>query len=755
MSHDKVYNTNNYVWCLRDRVGYGATGAVYVGYNKVSGDRVAIKVFTAGSEFKSLKREVDVVQSLPPHDNIVTLYGVEEERQHHNKVIIMELCTGGSLYEVIDSPENSYGLCETEFKQVIYDVANGLQHLRQHNFIHRDIKPGNIMRCQKSDGSYVFKLADFGTARELGPEDTFVSLHGTEEYLYPGMYERALVNPSKRNAFSAQVDLWSVGATFFHAATGRLPFQPYRKRDDRALMFQIISQKKTGVISGWQLDPNGKIIYSEQLPSDTQLSLGLKLLIHKVLAGLMENDIHKMMSFDDFFRAIEKIHRKRVIDVFCVHSCTCHKVYIDPEERDGVERLKHLIHMQTGLEPQFQELFFENLPYKPVEPTAAAKLPITTVERPVFVFGGPLKKTAELESRILPTPPSIPQGFALANDVHFAKECAKVMYYLRFVTEQIDRMHKLMHQAALCFGYTVRHEYSILEQRMASAEQLNQATCRVLKSQVAGLKSIRDTLVVINNICDGKFADEIHQIAREIRAKQDLSMTIKDSPAVIQDKAKRMLSDLDFIDSWDPKYCADIFHRSIDSFQFQVRSVDSSYKTFLKERKYKTMSAHDQKVHEFTKLKLQSKLTEAEDKVVALRTGRDMVYTKLWEWFVRMIPLRYDVSDIDKKITVQSEQCSIRLQELDYWEQNEYAKQLQFIQQKILVVMSEVAQSPSPPRPPPASQVQLPRNLLVRLEESSNALAREVAEQRDRLEIIRVSMVNGNSPQGLKSRSAT
>ena len=35
----------------------------------------------------------------------------------------MELCTGGSLYEVIDSPENSYGLCETEFKQVIYDVG--------------------------------------------------------------------------------------------------------------------------------------------------------------------------------------------------------------------------------------------------------------------------------------------------------------------------------------------------------------------------------------------------------------------------------------------------------------------------------------------------------------------------------------------------------------------------------------------------------------------------------------------------------
>ena len=35
----------------------------------------------------------------------------------------MELCTGGSLYDVIDSPENAYGLCESEFKQVIYDVG--------------------------------------------------------------------------------------------------------------------------------------------------------------------------------------------------------------------------------------------------------------------------------------------------------------------------------------------------------------------------------------------------------------------------------------------------------------------------------------------------------------------------------------------------------------------------------------------------------------------------------------------------------
>ena len=34
--HDQVYNTNHYVWSSRDRLGYGATGAVYLGYNKVA-----------------------------------------------------------------------------------------------------------------------------------------------------------------------------------------------------------------------------------------------------------------------------------------------------------------------------------------------------------------------------------------------------------------------------------------------------------------------------------------------------------------------------------------------------------------------------------------------------------------------------------------------------------------------------------------------------------------------------------------------
>ena len=180
----------------------------------------------------------------------------------------------------------------------------------------------------------------------------------------------------------------------------------------------------------------------------------------------------------------------------------------------------------------------------------------------MFVFGGQPKKTSELETPTLrkntfamylpPSlylyslhsafPPSIPKGFALGSDVDFAKECAKVVHYYRFVTEQIDRLFKLMHQAALCYRYivfklfgvypwymccnsatshkytifsacfvivlhtelptctdhmmgptmcfhcryTTEHELTHVKQSMQSAEQLNGATCKVLDSQIVG-----------------------------------------------------------------------------------------------------------------------------------------------------------------------------------------------------------------------------------------------------------------------------
>lgn len=90
----------------------------------------------------------------------------------------MELCTGGSLFNILDDPENTYGLQEEEFLLVVEHLTAGMKHLRDNNLVHRDLKPGNIMKFITDDGSTVYKLTDFGAARELDEDEQFVSLYG-------------------------------------------------------------------------------------------------------------------------------------------------------------------------------------------------------------------------------------------------------------------------------------------------------------------------------------------------------------------------------------------------------------------------------------------------------------------------------------------------------------------------------------------------------------------------------------------------
>lgn len=121
----------------------------------------------------------------------------------------MEYCSGGSLLSLLEEPENAFGLSETEFLIVLQCVGacfciaifgfcltsilndffpllpsvHGMNHLRENGVVHRDIKPGNIMRQVGEDGRSVYKLTDFGAARQLEDDEKFVSIYGTEEYL--------------------------------------------------------------------------------------------------------------------------------------------------------------------------------------------------------------------------------------------------------------------------------------------------------------------------------------------------------------------------------------------------------------------------------------------------------------------------------------------------------------------------------------------------------------------------------------------
>jgi tRNA A-37 threonylcarbamoyl transferase component Bud32 len=239
---------------ILDRVGAGAMGTVFKARHKRLNRIVALKVLKPSLARDTryvdrLRREARIVASLN-HPFIVTGYDLGEEGGYH--FFVMEFVEGKSLRALL----TEWGMFAEEYvRRVAAQVSQALDHAYQRGVIHRDIKPGNILIDEAGN----VKLTDMGLAK--GPTDLTLTRDGatvgTPQYISP---EQA------RNPHDVDVrsDLYSLGATLYHMATGVPPF-----RGDT--MAELI----TSVLSDTPVNPN------EINPA---LSEGLALVIRKLLA---------------------------------------------------------------------------------------------------------------------------------------------------------------------------------------------------------------------------------------------------------------------------------------------------------------------------------------------------------------------------------------------------------------------------------------------------------------------------------------
>jgi serine/threonine-protein kinase len=146
------------------------------------------------------------------HNNIVQAIDVGEAGGYH--YFVMEYIDGKTVYDDL-AAGNIYP--EKEALRIIIQVARALEHAAARGFIHRDVKPKNIMITR--DG--VAKLADLGLARQTGDVATAKAeagrAYGTPYYISPEQI-RGEINIDFR------ADVYSLGATFYHMITGRVPF---------------------------------------------------------------------------------------------------------------------------------------------------------------------------------------------------------------------------------------------------------------------------------------------------------------------------------------------------------------------------------------------------------------------------------------------------------------------------------------------------------------------------------------------------
>ncbi len=198
---------------LVETLGIGGMGAVYKARDTRLDRFVALKLLRKELsadpvEAASLEQEARLTAAVN-HPNVVQVYS----SGHANDQIylVMELVDHGSLD---DRMAQHAQLPEAEVLRAGIEVARGLQAAHEKGLIHRDVKPANILFA----ASGTAKIGDFGLAVAAGQKaEAAQEIWGTPYYVAP---ERLNNAPEDFRS-----DIYSLGATLFHALAGRPPIE--------------------------------------------------------------------------------------------------------------------------------------------------------------------------------------------------------------------------------------------------------------------------------------------------------------------------------------------------------------------------------------------------------------------------------------------------------------------------------------------------------------------------------------------------
>ena len=198
------------------KLGAGAMATVFLAQQESLDRPVAIKVlpkkFSENEDFLERFYKEGKAAAKLNDANIVQAYDVGKSGEYH--YFVMEYVDGDTVYEQIAEKKM---LSEEEALPIIRQVALALMHAHEVGFIHRDIKPKNIMIAKNGD----VKLADLGLARALDDQVAAEAeqgrAYGTPYYISPEQIR------GKKNITPA-ADIYGLGATLYHMVTGKVPF---------------------------------------------------------------------------------------------------------------------------------------------------------------------------------------------------------------------------------------------------------------------------------------------------------------------------------------------------------------------------------------------------------------------------------------------------------------------------------------------------------------------------------------------------
>lgn len=199
-------------YVLKELLGEGSFGEVWLAHDKLTDIQVALKFFKSvdNESLDKFTKEYTLLEGLS-HPNILSAHHFD--KWGSRPFIVMKYCPGGTA-------ESKCGtITEPQLWKLIHDVASGLAYLHSlpTPIVHQDLKPSNIM----IDDSGNFMISDFGISKSIESAISKMSARavgaGCMPYMAP---ERFSENPLPILAS----DIWSLGASLYELATGEVPF---------------------------------------------------------------------------------------------------------------------------------------------------------------------------------------------------------------------------------------------------------------------------------------------------------------------------------------------------------------------------------------------------------------------------------------------------------------------------------------------------------------------------------------------------
>ncbi|KAH9546127.1 hypothetical protein CY35_12G079500 [Sphagnum magellanicum] len=145
-------------------------------------------------------REIQALQRLSPHPNVIKLLEVLYDQPTGRLALVFELMEM-NIYELIRGRRNY--VAEDRIKSYMYQLMKAMDHMHRNGIFHRDIKPENILIMEE-----VLKLADFGSCRGVYSKQPYTEYISTRWYRAP---ECLLTD----GYYNYKMDMWGVGCVFF------------------------------------------------------------------------------------------------------------------------------------------------------------------------------------------------------------------------------------------------------------------------------------------------------------------------------------------------------------------------------------------------------------------------------------------------------------------------------------------------------------------------------------------------------------